>query len=122
MPGAVRGPPENVRINSVLLVLGTAAIPVIVIRAPLGSVRVISAAVKVESAGLALNLMDSLNLMRKPVIDPASRPIALEVETFAPVISGRLVPVPVSTTFKMVTVRVWVAANPEESVARMVTI
>ena len=122
MPAAVRGPPENVRINSVLLVLGTAAIPVIVIRAPLGSVRVISAAVKVESAGLALNLMDSLNLMRKPVIDPASRPIALELETFAPVISGRLVPVPVSTTFKMVTVRVWVAANPDESVARMVTI
>ena len=122
MPAAVRGPPENVRINSVLLVLGTAAIPVIVIRAPLGSVRVISSAVKVESAGLALNLMDSLNLMRKPVIDPASRPVALELETFAPVISGRLVPVPVSTTFKMVTVRVWVAANPDESVARMVTI
>ena len=118
----VRAPPEKLRINSVLLVLGTAAIPVIVMRAPLGSVRVISAAVKVESAGLALNLMDSLNLIRKPVIDPASRPVALEVVTFAPVTSGRLVPVPVSTTSKMVTVRVWFAANPEESVARMVTI
>ena len=104
----VRKPPEKVRINSVLLVLGTAAIPVIVMRAPLGSVRVISAAVKVE------RWMDSLNLMRKPVINPASRPVALEVETFAPVIS--------STTSKMVTVSVWVAANPDESVARMVTI
>jgi hypothetical protein len=38
------------------------------------------------------------------------------------VISGRLVPVPVSTTFKMVTVSVWVAVKPDESVARMVTI
>ena len=104
----VRAPPEKVRINSVLLVLGTAAIPVIVMRAPLGSVRVISAVVKVEG------WMDSLNLMRKPVIDPASRPVALEVMTFAPVIS--------SPTSKMVTVSVWVAANPEESVARMVTI
>ncbi len=116
MPAVVRAPPENVRINSVLLVLGTTAIPVIVMRAPLGSVRVISAVVKVEG------WMDSLNLMRKLVIDPASRPVALEVVTFAPVISGRLVPVPVSTTSKMVTVRVWVAVKPEESVARMVTI
>ena len=116
MPAVVRAPPENVRINSVLLVLGTAAIPVIVIGAPLGSVRVISAVVKVEG------WMDSLNLIRKPVIDPASRPVALEVVTFAPVTSGRLVPVPVSTTSKMVTVRVWFAVKPEESVARMVTI
>ena len=122
MPAAVRAPPENVRINSVLLVLGTAVILETAIGVPLGSVRVISAVVKVESAGLALNLMDSLNLMRKPVIDPASRPVALEVVTFAPVISGRVVPVPDSTTSKMVTVRVWLAVNPEESVARMVTI
>ena len=116
MPAAVRAPPENVRINSVLLVLGTAAIPVIVIGAPLGSVRVISAAVKEDI------WMDSLNLIRKPVIDPLSRPVALELEIFAPVISGRVVPVPDSTTSKMVTVRVWLAVNPEESVARMVTI
>ncbi len=96
--------------------LGTASILVIVMRAPLGSVRVISAGVKVEG------WMDSLNLIRKPVIDPASRPVALEEEAFAPVISGRLVPVPDSTTFKMVTVSVWVAVKPDESVARMVTI
>ena len=111
-----------VKVNSVLLELGTAVILETVMSAPLGSVRVISAVVKVESAGLALNLMDSLNLMRKPVIDPASRPVALELEIFAPVISGRVVPVPDSTTSKMVTVRVWVAVKPEESVARMVTI
>ena len=116
MPAVVRAPPKKVKVNSELLVLGTAVILVTVMSAPLGSVRVISAVVKVEG------WMDSLNLMRKPVIDPASRPVALEVETFAPVISGRLVPVPVSTTSKMVTVRVWFAANPEESVARMVTI
>ena len=115
MPAVVRAPPENVRINSVLLVLGTTAIPVIVMGAPLGSVRVISAGAKEDI------WMDSLNLMRKPVIDPASRPVALEVVIFAPVISGRLVPVPVSTTSKMVTVSVWVE-KPEESVARMVTI
>ena len=114
MPAAVRVVMEKV--NSVLLVLGTALILETVMSAPLGSLRVISAALKVEG------WMDSLNLMRKPVIDPASRPVALEVVTFAPVISGRLVPVPVSTTSKMVTVSVWVAANPEESVARMVTI
>ena len=114
MPAAVRVVMEKV--NSVLLVLGTALILETVMSAPLGSLRVISAALKVEG------WMDSLNLMRKPVIDPASRPVALELETFAPVISGRLVPVPVSTTFKMVTVRVWVAANPDESVARMFTI
>ena len=115
MPAVVRAPPEKVRINSVLLVLGTAEMVIPLKVAPLGSVRVISAVVKVEG------WMDSLNLMRKPVIAPASRPIALEVVIFAPVISGRLVPVPVSTTSKMVTVRVWVE-KPEESVARMVTI
>ena len=114
MPAVVRV--VMVKVNSVLLVLGTAVILVTAIGVPLGSVRVISAVVKEDI------WMDSLNLMRKPVIDPASRPVALELETFAPVISGRLVPVPVSTTSKMVTVRVWVAVKPEESVARMVTI
>jgi len=108
MPAVVRAPPKKVKVNSELLVLGTAVILVTVMSAPLGSVRVISAVVKVEG------WMDSLNLMRKPVIDPASRPVALEVVTFAPVIS--------SPTSKMVTVSVWVAANPDESVARMVTI
>ena len=116
MPAAVRAPPVMVKVNSELLVLGTAVILVTVMSAPLGSVRVISEAVKVDI------WMGSLNLMRKLVIDPASRPVALEVVTFAPVTSGRLVPVPVSTTSKMVTVRVWVAVKPEESVARMVTI
>ena len=115
MPAMVRAPPEKLRINSVLLVLGTAEMVIPLMAAPLGSVRVISAVVKVEG------WMDSLNLMRKLVIDPASRPVALEVVIFAPVISGRLVPVPVSTTSKMVTVRVWVAVKPEESVARIVT-
>lgn len=104
-----------VKVNSVLLVLGTAVILETAIAAPLGSVRVISAVVKVDG------WMDSLNLMRKPVIAPASNPVALEVVIFAPVISGRLVPVPVSITSKMVTVRVWVEVRPEESVARMVT-
>ncbi len=104
------------KVNSVLLVLGTAVILETVMAAPLGPVRVIFAALKVDI------WIDSLNLMRKPVIDPASRPVALEVVTFAPVISGRVVPVPVSKTSKMVTVRVWVALKPEESVARMVTI